>query len=130
MHVLSRPRLRLSFFILWCLSWPGIALALLTPLPVKLISRSDLLAHFLLFGVMALAVVVFARSRWQIIVLGLLSIIYGVALEFGQAYVPNRTFDIADAIANATGGIAGCLTALALLEYWIKPALTTAYKQS
>ena len=122
MHVLSNPRFRLSALILWCLSWPGIALLLLTPLPFKLIARTDLLGHFLLFFTMTLAIVTFARSKGQIILLSLITIGYGVALEFGQAYVPNRLFDIADAIANGIGGIAGCLAALILLEYWVKPA--------
>ena len=122
MHVLSNPRFRLGALIVWCLCWPGIALLLLTPLPFKLIARSDLLGHFLLFGVMTLAVVTFARSKGQIILLSLVTIGYGVALEFGQGYVPNRFFDIADAIANGIGGIAGCLAALILLEYWVKPA--------
>ncbi|MGI9501353.1 MAG: VanZ family protein, partial [Geminicoccaceae bacterium] len=53
------------------------------------------------------------------IALCLLSIAYGIALEFAQAHVPNRTFDAADVIANAVGGIVGCLLALVLLEHWI-----------
>ena len=127
MQFLSNPRLRLAACLLWCLSWPGVALLLLTPLPFKLISRSDLLGHFLLFGVMTVSVIAFARSRTQIIALSLLSITYGVALEFAQAYVPNRTFDVADAVANGIGGIAGCLLALALLECWIAPSVRRSH---
>lgn len=116
MQILLNPRFRLASCLLWCLAWPAIAVLLLMPLPVRLLARSDLLGHFLLFGVMTVAVIAFARSRAQIIALSLLSIAYGAALEFGQAYVPNRTFDIADAIANTVGGLAGCLLALMLLE--------------
>ncbi len=116
MQILLNPRFRLVSCLVWCLSWPAIAIALLTPLPFAFVSRSDLLGHLLLFAVMTVTIVAFARTRTQIIALALLSIAYGVALEFGQAYVPNRTFDAADAIANALGGIVGCLIALALLE--------------
>lgn len=116
MQILSNPRFRLVSCLAWCLSWPAIAVLLLTPLPFALISRSDLLGHLALFAVMAASVVTFARTRKQIVALALLSIAYGIALEFGQAYVPNRTFDAADAIANALGGAAGCLIALALLR--------------
>ncbi len=116
MQFLLNPRFRLAAFVLWCLSWPAIAVALLTPLPFRLISRTDLLGHFLLFFVMTAVVIAFARSRLQVATLALLTIVYGIALEFGQAYVPGRTFDVADAIANGVGGIVGCLAALVLLE--------------
>lgn len=116
MRILQNARIRLACCIAWCLCWPGIAVLLLTPLPFALISRSDLLGHFLLFGFMTAAVVTFARTRGQIVALSILSIVYGIALEFGQAYVPGRFFDIADTVANASGGVAGCLLALALLK--------------
>ena len=116
MQFLLNPRFRIASCVIWCLSWPAIAVLLLTPLPFALISRSDLLGHLLLFAVMAGSVVAFARTRRQIIALSLLSIAYGISLEFGQAYVPNRTFDAADAIANALGGALGCLIAIVVLE--------------
>ncbi len=126
MRLLSHPRFRLGACLLWCLAWPGIALLLLTPLPFRLIARSDLLGHFLLFAVMTVAIVSFARSRLQIILLSVISIGYGVALEFAQAHVPNRTFDLADMVANGLGGIVGCGAALLLLECFITPALGAA----
>ena len=116
MQILLNPRVRIASCVAWCLCWPAIAMLLLTPLPFALISRSDLLGHLLLFGIMTASVVAFARTRKQIVALSFLSIAYGIALEFGQAYVPGRTFDAADAIANALGGVAGCLIAIALLD--------------
>lgn len=116
MQILLSPRFRIASCLVWCLSWPAIAVALLTPLPFGFIARTDLLGHLLLFAVMTVSIVAFARTRAQIIALALLSIAYGIALEFGQAYVPNRTFDAADAIANGLGGITGCLIALVLLN--------------
>lgn len=116
MQILQNSRFRLVACLIWCLCWPAIAVLLLTPLPFALIARSDLLGHLALFGAMTLAVVAFARSRAQIVALALLSIAYGVALEFAQAHVPGRTFDAADAMANALGGLLGCAGALILLE--------------
>ena len=107
-----RPTIRFGCFVLWCLTWPVIAIVLLMPLPFQFMSRTDLLGHFLLFGSMTLPIAVFTRSRMQIILLATLTIVYGVALEFGQAYVPNRTFDAADALANIAGGLAGGVGAL------------------
>ena len=119
MHVLLNPRFRIAAGLIWCLCWPAIAVLLLMPLPFALLSRTDLLGHFLLFGVMTFLIIAFARSRSQVIALSFLTIVYGIALEFAQAHVPGRTFDIADAIANGIGGIAGCLGALVLLEWLI-----------
>lgn len=126
MRILHNSRFRLSTCIGWCLCWPVIAILLLQPLPFRLIARSDLLGHFLLFGLMTLSIVAFARTKAQIVALSALSIAYGIALEFGQAYVPNRTFDVADAAANAIGGIVGCVLALILLERWIHGGRSTA----
>lgn len=131
MQIFSKTGVRVSCCLIWCLSWPAIAVLLLTPLPFGFISRSDLLGHFLLFWVMTVTVVSFARTGAQIVALAALAIAYGVALEYGQAYVPNRTFDVADAIANVVGGIAGCLSALAILRYWMLPnAYETGRTQS
>lgn len=115
MTLLQSSRFRIAAFLAWCLVWPAIAVLMLKPLPFGLISRTDLLGHFLLFAAMTAAVLAFARSRAQIIALAVLSTGYGLALEFAQAYVPGRTFDAADVLANAFGGITGCLCALILL---------------
>lgn len=116
MQILFTTRARIGCCLLWCLSWPVLAVLLLTPLPFSFVSRTDLLGHFLLFAAMTIAIITFTRTKAQIIALSALTIAYGVALEFGQAYVPNRTFDAADALANIVGGIAGSLAALALLR--------------
>lgn len=120
MQILLNPRFRLVSCLVWCLAWPGIAALLLTPLPFALVSRTDLLGHLLLFAVMTAALITFARSRVQIVSLSILSIAYGIALECAQAYVPGRTFDVADAVANALGGMIGCTLALIMLERLVK----------
>jgi VanZ family protein len=33
------------------------------------------------------------------------TVVYGIGIEFGQSYTPNRFFSIGDAYANALGGI-------------------------
>jgi VanZ family protein len=127
MSLLQSSRFRIASCLAWCLAWPAIAVLMLKPLPFGLISRTDLLGHFLLFALMTLTVLAFARSRAQIIALAVLSIGYGLALEFAQAYVPGRTFDAADAMANAFGGISGCLCALVLFGRLITPHARTKH---
>lgn len=107
---------RITCCVLWCLSWPIIAVMLLRPLPFLLPSRSDLLGHFLLFGVMSVFVIFFARSRKQIIWLSIVTVGLSVALEIAQGFVPHRIFDVADALANMAGGISGCFLALLIFR--------------
>jgi len=48
------------------------------------------------------------RNKRHFIIAGLLCIAYGVVMEFVQKYyVPNRSFDLGDIIADAIGGIIG-----------------------
>jgi VanZ family protein len=41
----------------------------------------------------------------------------GIALEFGQAFVPGRSFDVEDILANSVGIVVGLLLAAAV-RYW------------
>jgi len=126
MPILQNVRFRVLACLAWCFCWPLIAILLLMPLPFAMVSRSDLLGHFLLFALMAFSVIAFTRKRAQVFALAALSIGYGIALECGQAFVPGRTFDVADVAANILGGVTGCLLALALLSRWVrKPASET-----
>jgi VanZ family protein len=123
MSLYQSSRFRIVAFVAWCLVWLVLPLIMLKPLPFGFVSRTDLLAHFLLFAVMTIGVLAFIRSRSQIVVLGLLSIGYGLALEVAQAFVPGRTFDVADMLANAVGGITGSLCALILFGLFLsRPA--------
>lgn len=72
--------------------------------------------HIFLFGVMAFLAcwAIFktnkktAKHRSYFIVAGLLCIAYGVIMEYVQKYyVPNRSFDVGDIIADAVGSILG-----------------------
>ncbi|MGZ8557116.1 MAG: VanZ family protein, partial [Chitinophagaceae bacterium] len=48
--------------------------------------------------------------RQHFLLIGLLCIIYGIAMEFVQKYlVPNRSFDIGDVIADGAGVATGLL---------------------
>ncbi len=123
---LMTPRIRIVSCLVWCASWPVLAIILLTPLPFGFVSRTDLLGHFLLFGFMTIFLVLFVRTQAQIIALAVLTMIYSLGLEIAQGYVPNRVFDLADAAANLAGGIAGCLGALFILRTYMQPAERTA----
>lgn len=72
--------------------------------------------HIFLFGVMAFLAcwTIFksskkpGKNRLYFIVAGLLCIAYGVIMEYVQKYyVPNRSFDVGDIIADSVGSVIG-----------------------
>jgi hypothetical protein len=108
--------------VLWGAAWILVAGALLVPLGVTPPGRSDLLAHFLLFGAMAFATLAFSRRPRQLGCLAIVTLFGATALEFAQRLVPYRTFDPLDGVANGAGALAGYLAALVVLHYVIRPA--------
>ena len=107
---------------LWGAAWVGVAAALLLPLGVPTPGRSDLLGHFLLFGAMAFGAVGFSRRPGQLACLALVTVAFATALELAQGLVPYRTFEVADAVANGVGALAGYVAALLVLYHVIRPA--------
>lgn len=68
------------------------------------------------FGMFALMVFLFcygfykrdSNTRKHFLAIAIIGIAYGIAMEFVQKYwVPNRSFDIGDILADAAGGLAG-----------------------
>ena len=122
MDRLFDPRTRRTFATLWALAWIGVAVLLLAPLPAPGPARSDLVAHFLLFGGMAFTTVTFSHRAGQLVGLTLATVAGATALELAQELVPYRTFDLIDAAANALGVSLGFALALTVLLLWIHPA--------
>lgn len=66
--------------------------------------------HFVAYGVLGIALA-YATTDWDmkksflaVFVIGVV-VIYGVGIEFGQSFRPNRYFSLGDAYANAFGGV-------------------------
>ena len=106
----------------WGAAWLGVTAALLLPVAAATPDRTDLVAHFLLFGAMAFGAVGFSRRPGQLACLALATVALGAALEFAQKLVPYRTFDLIDAVANGVGALVGYAAALFVLYYLIRPA--------
>jgi VanZ family protein len=123
MQLLFDRRVRKTLFGLWCLGWLITAVLLLAPLysPWTL-SHADLVAHFLTFACLAFAAVGFSHRGRELTLLALTTVAGGVALEFAQGLVPQRTFDILDIAANTLGALLGYAGAIAVLLLVIVPA--------
>jgi VanZ family protein len=101
--------------LLSLISW-----ALLTPDPFAVVQNGpleivvrldDLILHcgvYLVFAAACTSLVVDAREAWvRTTVVGLLCL-HAVGTEFLQAFVPGRTSDVFDAMANLTGIAVAC----------------------
>ena len=108
---------------LWGVSWLALGALLLLPLGGVPVPRgSDLIGHFLVFAAIAFVAVGFARAPAQLAWLTLLTIGLGLTLEYAQGFVPYRTSEIADGVANTLGGLTGYAAALLVLCFVIRPA--------
>nr|WP_255724059.1 VanZ family protein [Terrimonas ginsenosidimutans] len=77
----------------------------------------DKWVHIFLFGMMAVALcwAIYKNNHTRktnnaiyFIIAGVICLIYGIAMEFVQKnYIPNRSFDTGDIIADAVGSLIG-----------------------
>ncbi|UJP63317.1 VanZ family protein [Mongoliitalea daihaiensis] len=126
----DKERIKLYFAIGWLLL---VILLLLTPgntLPKgPSIPHLDKIAHIGLFGVLTFLWVQIGTldERKKIIRRKLLTnllvftIIFPIFVEYVQAYVPNRSFEYEDIVANLIGGTIGFIGFIIL--YKVKPSL-------
>ncbi|HEX5521149.1 MAG TPA: VanZ family protein [Longimicrobiaceae bacterium] len=79
-------------------------------LPIDLHSGSDKLAHFGAYLILGLALG-FARVRTgaSFYIVLALGVLYGASDEFHQSFVPGRSADVADWIADSLGVLSGLL---------------------
>ena len=121
-HLLFDQRAKRACAALWGVAWVVVAALLLLPLSVPGPGGGDLVAHFLLFAAIAFAAVGFSRRPGQLAWLTLATGALGMALEYAQGFVPYRTSEVADAVANGLGALAGYVAALLVLYFVIRPA--------
>ncbi len=70
----------------------------------------DKIAHMILYGMLA-AAIIFAftpetrnQRRWRVVVIVILvATLYGISDEFHQSFIPDRTPDIFDVLADLAG---------------------------
>ncbi|GGY66090.1 hypothetical protein GCM10011613_07490 [Cellvibrio zantedeschiae] len=108
------------FVVLLVFSYLG-----LTPSPENTVPMfNDKLMHCTGYFVAGFSIS-FAFPRWSFLQRAAFLIIYSIAIEIGQHFMPPRTFDIFDICANSTGVILGLLLInfLAKKLKWFKALL-------
>jgi VanZ family protein len=88
------------------------------------IPHLDKIAHLILFGGLAACWILYYQYRkrpapknlhWIIL---LIISIYGVAIEFFQLYfIPNRSFDTGDIVADVCGALGGYVATILIRKY-------------
>jgi VanZ family protein len=113
--------LALTMLVCWALLTPDPYAVIRTTSLGWLESLTDTLLHASVFGVLSLVLLTFSLWLWETppasVVFGLVG--YCVMMEWLQLFVPGRTCDPRDAIANLIGFLfgVGCTKAIQLLRF-------------
>lgn len=116
MSILLDRRLRRALAALWWLGWLVILVACLRPQPELPFDLSDKGWHFLGFLAMSAGIVGFCHERRGLLGWAAFALFMGALIEVLQAFVPGRSSELADLLADAAGVAAG--TTIALL--WLR----------
>ena len=107
-HVVTASRI-LLLLLLCVVSWLAF-----TPAPPPVMDTGwDKLNHFATFATLTVLACVGYASRWRVAA-ALLS--YGIFIECVQAFIPERTAEAADVLADAVGIAIGLVVAALLLR--------------
>ncbi|MEK0084237.1 VanZ family protein [Benzoatithermus flavus] len=121
MRILIDARTRMVLFSLWCLGWAIVLVESLEPMTGTPFGLSDKLLHFMGYAVMTAAVASFAHERRGILCWTLFAILMGGLVEVAQDFVPTRSMDIYDFLADSAGAAVGATAALLWLVLVIAP---------
>jgi VanZ family protein len=81
----------------------SIAYLSLSPAPA-ISAGNDKIGHLIAYAVLMLNIGTITKYGSKQFFIGVATaLLYGVIMEFGQYYVPNRTFSVADMFANGAG---------------------------
>jgi VanZ family protein len=95
--------------------------------PVVIVPMQDKVVHLVEYAVLAILYcysIARTRPMWQkplVMALSvLLAALWGAVDEWHQSFVPNRSPDVMDAVADALGATIGCATSVGLPKVWPK----------
>lgn len=84
---------------------------------------SDKVWHWGGYLVLALPIPFLFRGRQKVWAAAAALVAYGIVLEFGQDFVPGRSFEVADMLANTAGVLSGTMAGVWLrgVVPWMRP---------
>ena len=123
-------RSSLSLYVLWILGIILVITGSLLPASspmIRAVGRlpvSQKVLHFCAYTWLALLALLAIRLRSLAVLAALSIILLGVALEFGQKWVPGRDFEVRDMFINGFGVLTGI--AIGILGRRIVPAVSSS----
>jgi VanZ family protein len=107
------PAIVWAAFIFVCSSLPG------TTYPSTDLPNADKLVHIVLYGVLGALAVRGLGGRGVRVWLGAAAVaaLYGVTDELHQLFIPFRSADVEDAVADAAGALLGAALAIGFLKW-------------
>ena|SRR5689334_1614531 len=120
LRLLLDPRVRRGLFLLWWALWACVGYLSLTPIRLPP-GTSDKLLHFTGYALMSAAAVGFCHTRHRLALWAALATAFGGGIEIAQAFIPYRSCELLDFVADAAGAALGCLTAQLWLLLVIRP---------
>lgn len=111
MPILVEERTKRVLFGLWCLVWLAVLIVSLRPMPELAAGLSDKWLHFVTYAVMTAAVAGFCHRPVGVLRWAAFAMLMGGLVELAQHFVPARSMELGDFLADI-GGVA-CGVALA-----------------
>ena len=88
------------------------------------LGRYDKVVHFTMYAVLAGLLTVSFRVKWpllrSLVVAITIVAAFGAVDEWHQRFIPGRTTDVVDWVADTIGGASGMLAATLLVPRWLK----------
>lgn len=85
---------------------------------LSVVPGSDKLWHWGGHLLLALPIPFLFGGRQRVWAAGAALVAYGIALEFAQEFVPGRSFEVADMVANSAGVLSGTIAG-----FWLRGVL-------
>ena len=122
--MLAVPVLAWAGLLFWLSAQPGSTYQKIGTASVTHIPGRDYIVHFCLYAVFGGLLWLWARSGMRIskpiaaaVAVGF-AVLYGVSDEWHQSFVPGRSPDARDVLADAAGALVAVLVLWALTRYW------------
>jgi VanZ family protein len=120
-RLLVDERTKRVLFCLWCLTWVAVLIGSLRPGQELPFGMSDKLIHFLCYAAMTAAVAGFCHEMPGVLRWAAFVVLMGGLVEIAQHFVPTRSMDLNDFLADAAGVVGGFLLAMLWLVAVVRP---------
>jgi VanZ family protein len=121
LRLLVDNRVKRALFTLWCVGWLVVFAVSLRPIEELPYGMSDKLLHLLSYAAMTAGVAGFCHERRGVLGWAGFAVLLGGLVEVAQHFLPPRTMELGDFLANGTGAMIGAAVALAWLGVVVRP---------